>query len=104
MITKTSLGNIKPSDINDEIWSDLKKLEVEMVNVPRETASRLSKIQNLELEVIPLIDKIEKQFAIINEVLNDPTALNRIEDYNNTFSAGNFENLKKIAQLKFKKE
>lgn len=48
-------------------------------------------------EVTSLKDKITKQLEIINDCLNDPQSLNRIEDYNNVFSTGNFENLKKIA-------
>lgn len=46
-----------------------------------------------------LKDKITCQLTIINSLLSDPTSIERIEDYNNVFAKGNFENLVKISKL-----
>ncbi len=46
-----------------------------------------------------LKNKIEKQLGIIHEFLNDPTVLDRIEEYDNIFAPGNFENLREIANI-----
>ncbi len=42
---------------------------------------------------------IEQQLKIVHEVLCDPSAVERIENYSDVFAAGNFRNLKRIAEL-----
>ncbi len=45
------------------------------------------------------IKQVTSQLEIINQVLNDPTAIERVEEYNNPFAPGNFKNLKKIGEF-----
>ena len=42
--------------------------------------------------------KIERQLDIIHNVLTDPGSVDRIEDYSNVFSPGNFENLRLLSE------
>lgn len=51
-------------------------------------------------EVSKLKQKIETQLEVINAVINEPEKIERIEDYSHSFASGNFENLKKLAELK----
>lgn len=46
-----------------------------------------------------LKNKVTYQLNLINELLSDPTAIDRIEDYNKAFAKGNFQNLIKCADL-----
>ncbi len=50
-------------------------------------------------EVSKLKQKIETQLEVINAVINEPEKIERIEDYSHSFAPGNFENLKKLAEL-----
>ena len=45
-----------------------------------------------------LKQKIEKQLRIVHEFIADPTVVDRIEEYDDIFSPGNFENLKRLSQ------
>ncbi len=44
-------------------------------------------------------EKIERQLQFINDLLSDPSSIDRIEEYDNTFAAGNYENLREVARL-----
>jgi hypothetical protein len=94
----------KPNEINDEEWNELRKLEKDLVELLAENKEVISKnekvlaiIEQKEKSIPELIDKINFQLSVINEFLSDHTVLDRIEDYNNKFSPGNFHNLKQIA-------
>lgn len=93
------LGNAKPDNIDDEIWQRLQALESEIVKAKRliDITSRRNGISSKRISDIK--DKLTRQLRTINDVLSDPTVVSRIEDYNNMFAPGNFENLKKVAYL-----
>lgn len=92
--------NEKPDELSVSKWEKLKKIETEIFVKSEQISEELSEIEQIKSTTIPLSTKLEKQLKIINEVLTDPTAIDRIEDYENPFSIGNFENLKQIAKLK----
>lgn len=50
-------------------------------------------------QVNELREKITYQLEVLDAFLSDPTVLERIEEYNNVFAKGNFENLLKVASL-----
>lgn len=50
-------------------------------------------------EVDKLKERVTKQLKLIDSVLKDANAVDYVEDYCDTFSKGNFENLKKIARI-----
>jgi uncharacterized membrane protein YgaE (UPF0421/DUF939 family) len=92
--------NEKPDEMSIEKWNKIKEIETEIFIKSENIRDELSEIKQIRSTTIPLMTKLEKQLNIINEVLTDPTAIDRIEDYENPFSIGNFENLKQIAKLK----
>jgi hypothetical protein len=65
-----------------------------------------AQLANDESKLNMLITKINKQLHFINEFISDPGIIDRVEDYDVTFSKGNFENLRAIASIstKLKKE
>jgi len=86
------LGDNKSDNITDEEWEKIKNLESDI----------LIQKENIEEDkefVLPLKDKIEKQLEILNKVFDDPSYIDRIEDYSNPFSKGNFERLKMVAEI-----
>ncbi len=96
------LNKEKPPDIETEDWEELKIIESNIVSIKKETDKDLHEIMMAKADIIPLKEKVQKQLDIINNVLNNPTEINRIEDYNTTFSDGNFKNLKELVLLKSK--
>lgn len=89
----------KPDKITIDDWERLKRFEKEIFEKSSQINEDLIELEDIKRETIPLKEKLERQLKIIHEVLNDPTAIDRIEEYSNPFSTGNFENLKIIAQL-----
>ncbi|CUU46140.1 hypothetical protein [Clostridium beijerinckii] len=57
------------------------------------------KLESEKRKIEELKNKITYQLDIINDMLLNPKAIERIESYNDVFAKGNFENLKKIAIL-----
>lgn len=84
MINNKNTYEDKPNCIDDTEWQNFLGLKSKIIEI-----EKLNKLKDI----------IEKQLSIINEFLSDPTVLNRIEEYNNVFAPGNFDNLKKIAHL-----
>gem|GEM_PF-2618609 len=78
----------KPEGFTEEEWGKLLKLKENIVGLLEE-----------KIYVNELREKIQRQLNIIHEFLSDPRILDRIEDYDNTFAPGNFENLKRLATI-----
>jgi hypothetical protein len=93
----------KPDELTTDKWERLKRIETDIIKKSEKIEKDLFELEKIQAEALPLKEKLEKQLKIINEVLNDTSAIDRIEDYANPFSKGNFENLKMIAQLNSKK-
>lgn len=93
------VGDIKPEILDDDDWQKLQLLERDIVKAKREIDVMLRRNTINSKRISDIKNKLTLQLRIINEVLNDPTAVGRIENYNNVFATGNFENLKKVASL-----
>jgi hypothetical protein len=93
IIENKSLPNEKPEFLGDKDWISLQKVLTEI------RTALYNKQQVSELK-----GKIERQLEIINTFINDPSVLDRVEEYNNVFAPGNFENLKKLALMKKAKQ
>ncbi|WP_329765453.1 hypothetical protein [Bacillus nitratireducens] len=50
-------------------------------------------------ELDGIMKVVKRQLEIINELLRDPKSIDRIEEYDNPFAKGNFENLQKVADM-----
>ena len=89
----------KPNALSKDDWEKLKQIERE-ITISRENNVKESEELSKQKEIVDsLKERIECQLSIIHLCLNDPTILDRIEEYSNAFAPGNFENLKKISIL-----
>lgn len=82
-----------------EKYTEIAQETVDLKGLMKEYNEKAAVLEKEKAEVSKNIDKVTSQLEIINQVLKDPTVLDRIEEYNNAFAPGNFVNLKKIAEL-----
>lgn len=75
----------KLNDENQQKNELLKQTETEYVQKQQELDS--------------IMKVVKRQLEIINELLCDPKSIDRIEEYDNPFAKGNFENLQKVADM-----
>ena len=73
-----------------------RKYQLKFDNLSKDAQKLVDELEN----VSTIKQKIENQLEIINIVVNEPEKMERIEDYSHSFAPGNFENLKKLAELK----
>lgn len=97
LIEEVSLPDVKPNEIGNEEWQELKLLEEKMVFQLQENNELKDKLRDEKQILENNITRVQKQLEIIHEFLSDSSVLDRIEDYNNVFAKGNFENLRRIA-------
>jgi len=96
------LKESKPGWMKEADYAEYQKTAQKTVELERVSREYREKTELLEKEHDDLSSKIKKitsQLDIVNQVLNDPTALERIEEYNNPFAPGNFENLKTVGRI-----
>lgn len=93
-----SLGE-KPEEIDDDNWSKLKSIESKLIGLASKNQANMEKIGIDEKEVYKIKEKVCKQLSIISDVLSYPKKVSEIEDYDNPFAEGNFQNLKKVAEI-----
>ena len=105
LLGKEGIGTEKPDPLSNWEWEQLKEFE-EQITVLREVEAMRKEIQRESSELVTerneislLRQKIERQLDIVNSLLDDPTGIDRIESYDDTFSPGNLDNLRKIAQI-----
>lgn len=77
---------------------EVDKLKKKYEQLLEEVKKKGSDLEKEEKNIIELKQKIERQLKVVHEFTSDPTVVNRIEEYNNVFAPGNFENLKRLAQ------
>lgn len=83
------------SILNKDEQKSLEDISCEIQQIEEDKSNLKSEKQKTN----ELKEKILKQLSIINNVLIEPESINKIEDYDNPFSEGNFANLKKISKL-----
>jgi len=88
----------KPEPIDNKEWERIIELESKISSIAIKIEEDKSKLETEKQEIKDLKNKILKQLSIINDVLNDPESIKRIEKYDNPFSEGNFANLQKISR------
>ncbi|MBI4849633.1 MAG: hypothetical protein HY808_13870 [Nitrospirae bacterium] len=97
IINQRSLESKKPDVISEEEWNKLVEIEKDIRILSEENRKKDIELSAEKNNVQSLKEKIERQLNIIHEFLNDPSVINRIEEYNNVFAPGNFENLQRLA-------
>jgi hypothetical protein len=78
---------------------ELNRVQEEVEARHKENDAQASKLEDEKEALLANKDKIERQLRIIHDLLTDPPSLERLEDYNNVFAPGNFDNLKKVATI-----
>ena len=98
LIADPNSVNEKPQYISDDYWDSIIRFKGELL--------RLNDLDKLQKELIEsqkhfnnIKDKVLKQLCIINDLINDPLSFDRIESYDDTFSNGNYINLKRISHI-----
>jgi hypothetical protein len=87
----------KPDSIDTTDWNHLLDLESKISTIAAETKDERIKLDCEKKENEKLKSKILLQLKIIDNVLSSPESINRVEEYDNPFSKGNFENIQRIA-------
>lgn len=96
------LKNSKPVWLKEDDYADYKETAEKTVDINKikeEYTEKQDSVKTKEGELSTKIKKVTSQLEIINQAINESDALDRIEDYSNSFAPGNFKNLKEIATL-----
>jgi len=92
IISKQEIG-VKPDNIKIESWNELQQLESEIVTAAQDNNENKKHLLRQSADIEKLKIKVTTQLSIINRLLEEPDSILRLEDYNNPFSAGNYQNL-----------
>jgi hypothetical protein len=110
LIALTDIANLNPlkekqsDNIDDEEWAKVTDLESKLSSIAIKIKEDKVNLETERQETEELKNKILKQLKVINDTLNDPKSIDRIEPYDNPFSEGNFENLQHLSNLLKKQE
>ncbi len=105
LLTSRTISDAKPADIEQHVWEDLKRLETDfsrlrdMEYTAQSTSLLEAELAAKEATLQASTEKVKRQLQIIHDVLNDPSAIDRVEEYDDAFAKGNLENLKKLLTL-----
>jgi len=89
----------KPDTLDSSEWDKVVELERKIATTSIKIEEDKSNIKSEKQKINELKEKVLKQLSIIDNVLLNPESINKIEDYDNPFSEGNFVNLKKFSKL-----
>jgi hypothetical protein len=105
LLKRQPIGEEKPMEIDDWEWEQIKGIETLLTSLSNiETLAKQNKSAALGIaedktQISRMKDKLERQLHFIDELLRDPTIIDRVEEHDNTFAVGNWANLQKVAQL-----
>jgi hypothetical protein len=100
LVAGSQLAADKPSDASQDEWANLKRIEHEIVTLREKNERRDAALFRQEAEASTLKTRVLKQLEVINDFINDPCVLDRIEDYEEAFAPGNLANLKSLAAFR----
>ncbi|MDP8227570.1 MAG: hypothetical protein P9L89_08030 [Candidatus Celaenobacter polaris] len=101
IVNFTSLKE-QPDTLDSSEWNNIIELERKIATASMKIEEDKLKLESNEQKTNELKDKVLKQLSIIDNVIIDPESIDKIEDYDNPFSKGNFANLKQIRDLSIK--
>lgn len=84
-----------PESVEKSFWNSI----IEYRTKNAELNDKLQEVTKEELKLKVKIEKVLRQLTFINTILDSPDEIDRIEDYEDLFSKGNYENLRKIKDL-----
>lgn len=94
ILSMKPLGADKPETLTGEEWGKILRIDAEFKTYMQDKENLAADRNSVSI----MKSKIECQLKIIHDVLTDPGSIDRVEDYSNAFSLGNFENLKLLAK------
>jgi CRISPR/Cas system-associated endonuclease Cas3-HD len=86
---------MKPEGINEQLAESIEKYIKEKDLLTEELANASKE----RIQFTSLKEKVLAQMEFINTVLEAPLSVDRVEDYEDIFSKGNYENLKKVSEI-----
>lgn len=102
ILDRNPLSNSIINQLPETDKEKLKQLSSGIVEAEKEIKKKENELNELAVHTESIKSKIEKQLNIIHEFIEDPTVLERLEDYSNAFAPGNFKNLLKLAEFRKK--
>ncbi len=93
----------KPTELPDHEWIAIRRIQKELQclrgieEVGRANEQKALELKARESELKAKHEKVDRQLQFIHKILTDPSSIDRVEDYDDTFSKGNFDNLKRLA-------
>lgn len=105
LVKREPLGDEKPETLPDSQWDEFKRLEqtiadfLDVEQRERELQEGFGALAVERAEVAQLKERILRQLGIVNDVLRDPQAIDRIEPYDDSFAPGNLANLRMVARI-----
>lgn len=84
-----------PESVEKSFWNSI----IEYRTKNAELNDKLQEVNKEELKLKVKIEKVLRQLTFINTILDSPDEIDRIEDYEDLFSKGNYENLRRIKDL-----
>lgn len=112
LLEGSQIPDEQPITLSNWEWQRIKDLE-ELIDLTKEIDAQKQELTRKEYELMgersgmineqttffQLKDKVLRQLEYINNLINDPSIIERIESYDDTFSSGNWKNLIEIATL-----
>lgn len=89
----------RPALILEEDWLSINELFNNIIQSQINGNNDLKEAFEIKNKFYLLKEKISNQLEIINDVLNDPNSIDKIEIYNIPFEKGNWENLLKLSHI-----
>jgi hypothetical protein len=99
LLNGTGLSSNAPSEMSAEDWTNLKRIDQEIVFTGDRNSRKQAELEQQERETMALKWQVLRQLEVINIFINDPGVIDRIEEYEAVFAPGNLVNLKRLAQL-----
>jgi len=105
VLNNKAIDEQKPEPLSDLEWLRLGALAKKAATLAiiqsdeKEIGIKLAEVTTAKEEVLLLKQKIERQLSIVNEILSDPTSIDRIESYDDAFAPGNLDNLRKVSRI-----
>tara|TARA_R100000306_G_C4377071_1_gene142384 strand:+ start:806 stop:2476 length:1671 start_codon:yes stop_codon:yes gene_type:complete len=93
-----ALGD-KPNAVSHSRWREFCKFYQIINEKIHSLESDQLEVAQSKADVGEFKSRLLKQLSIIDRVLSEPSFVDKVEDFDNPFSKGNFENLKKVSEI-----
>jgi hypothetical protein len=89
----------RPGAISIEDWELLRSLDENIRAAGEKNVADREELLRTKNDVGKLKETVSRQLELIDRILRNPAEIDRIEEYENPFSAGNIKNLRRVAEL-----